>query len=279
MRQLLKKILIALLSIDAVGRFSYWFSTFAWKIKFQRELIERQRTEKPINKLASKLFVNKTVLHGPFKGMKYPGLRSKSSALYPKLLGTYEQELSTSIETFITKNYAQLLDIGCAEGYYAVGMALRLPNLKVYAYDIDPEARKLTSEMATLNGVENRVKVESSCTTDTLKQFDFSKKTLIICDAEGYEKQLFTKECLDNLKTVDLLIETHDFIDISISSTLESLFSSSHQLHIIQSLGDVIKAKTYKVPELEGQNLELRYRMLEEGRRFVDEWLLLRAKS
>jgi len=279
MRALLKKILVAFLSIDAVGRFAYWFSTFAWKIKFQRELIERQRSEKPINDLAEKLFEKKVVLHGPFEGMRYPSLRSKSSALYPKLLGTYEQELSPIIEELIAEKYTQVLDIGCAEGYYAVGMALRMPNVNVFAYDIDAEARSLTTEMAKLNGVDKRVQVEKNCDTETLKNFDFSKRSLIICDAEGYEKHLFTKACLENLKTVDLLIETHDFIDIHISSYLEQLFKHSHELQIIQSTGDVIKAKTYKVKELEGKDLDLRYRMLEEGRRYVDEWLLLKVKA
>lgn len=279
MKKLLKSLFLRTLENDRIGKFTYWFSTFAWKIKYQRELIERQRTEKPTLELAERLFASKTVLHGPFKGMVYPGLRSKSSALYPKLLGTYEQELSATIESYIGKNYEQLLDIGCAEGYYAVGMAMRMPHLRVFAYDIDAEARTLTQAMAKLNRVEDRVKVENSCTSDTLKQFDFTKKTLIISDSEGYEKYLFTSDCIENLKSVDLLIETHDFIDMTISSNLEKLFAATHNLQIIQSTGDVIKAKSYKVQELEGVDIKMRYRMLEEGRRFVDEWLLLTAKN
>src|SRR4051812_23329074 len=103
MKKQIKKAFLLLLENDKIGRFSYRFSTFAWKIKYQRELIERKRNEKEIVELAEAIFSEKVVLHGPFKGMKYPSLRSKSSALYPKLLGTYEMELQSIISEIIEK--------------------------------------------------------------------------------------------------------------------------------------------------------------------------------
>ncbi|MBL7933881.1 MAG: methyltransferase [Bacteroidia bacterium] len=278
MKKTLRKLLIKVLSNDTIGRWAYKFSSFAWQIKFQRELIERSRVEDEIEKTAKELFKDMTVLNGTFKGMKYPSMRSRNSSLYPKLLGSYELELQPAFEEIISKQYDQILDVGCAEGYYAVGLAMRIPKATVYAYDIEAEARDLTGKMAKLNGVADRVKIESSCTTQTLASFPFKGRSIIISDCEGYEKNLFTKDCLANLKNTDLLIETHDFMDVTISTYLEELFSKTHDLEIIRSLGDVIKAKTYKYRELEGLDVKARYRLLEEGRRFTDEWLYLKAK-
>src|SRR6478672_6897407 len=85
--------------------------------------IERQfgSTRNTLMKIAPGLVVQ----HGPFKGMKYPGVNSVGSALIPKLLGSYERELHPLIDSICAGQYDQVVDIGCAEGYYAVGLAMR----------------------------------------------------------------------------------------------------------------------------------------------------------
>ncbi len=276
MKSLIKKILIWLLSFDKIGAFIKWYSITIWKIKYQRELIERRIEEKELNDFAFALFSNKTVLNGPFKDMVYPSMRSKSSSLFSKLIGSYERELEDNFIEIINTKYEQIIDIGCAEGYYAVGFALKMPQVKVFAYDIDKEARELTKQMAVLNHVNDRVMISSNCTAQTLKNFDYTKKTLIISDCEGYERFLFNEVNINSVKNVDLLIETHDWVDITISSNLEELFQSSHEVKIIQSVSDVYKAKNYHYPELKSLSLKEKYRMFEEGRRFVDEWLILK---
>src|SRR3954451_18937011 len=63
------------------------------------------------------------VAHGPFAGMEYlPGLEASSGDLVAKLLGTYERELHPVIEGWIAQPPAHMIDIGSAEGYYAVGL-------------------------------------------------------------------------------------------------------------------------------------------------------------
>lgn len=279
MKKIFKKILLWFLSFDAIGEASKKFSVFAWKIKYQRELLERKETEKHIDQLTQKVFRDKLVLHGPFKGLKYPSMRSKSSSLYSKLIGSYELELEKEFQLIINGGYEQIIDIGCAEGYYAVGFALKMPNVKIFAYDIDAEARALTKKMAELNGVEDQVVVDANCSADTLKNFDYTKKTLILSDCEGYERFLFTSDNIKAFKNVDLIIETHDWVNINISTDLENLFMPSHQVEVIQSVSDNYKAKNYHFPEFQQETLETKYRIYEEGRRFVDEWLILKSKN
>jgi precorrin-6B methylase 2 len=279
MKKVLKSGLIKLLSIDAVGNMSKKLSSFFWKIKYQRDLIERKESEAQIQKLAENLFKDKTVLHGPFQGLKYPGFRSRNSSLNSKLIGSYETELHGVFEEIIKTEYTQILDVGCAEGYYAVGLALKMPKVKVLAYDIEAEARQLTGDMAKLNNVSDRIKIEASCTEETLKNFAFEKRSLIISDCEGYERHLFTEKNLANLKNTDILIETHDWVNINISTNLENLFAKTHDVEIIRSIGDVLKAKHYKYDELANETLETKYRIFEEGRGFTDEWLWIKARK
>src|ERR1044072_5114497 len=76
------------------------------------------------------------VQEGPFKNMVYVP-KSVGSTLVPKLLGSYESELHSTLEEIIDRNYQKIIDIGCAEGYYAVGLALKNPKTKIHAFDTD----------------------------------------------------------------------------------------------------------------------------------------------
>lgn len=93
------------------------------------------------------------VLNGPFSGMRY-GNRAHGSFLMPKLLGTYEMEVHSIMNDVIQNPPRIFIDVGCAEGYYAVGFALKCPDAHVLAFDIAEEARELTKELALANGVE-----------------------------------------------------------------------------------------------------------------------------
>ncbi|MFM7443721.1 MAG: hypothetical protein ACKO2N_07380, partial [Tabrizicola sp.] len=82
------------------------------------------------------------VLDGPFKGMAYP-VRAAEGARAARLLGVYEASLEPVIETIIARPYATVVDIGCAEGYYAVGLARRMGHTQVLAQDVSDEAQAL----------------------------------------------------------------------------------------------------------------------------------------
>lgn len=222
------------------------------------------------------IFRDRHVLHGPFKGMRYPGFTSSGSTLYPKLMGSYERELHSAIESICKTEYSEIINIGCGEGYYAVGLAMRLPSAKIFAFDTDPEAVSRTQEMARINKVENQLITGSFCTTAFLRDFNFMKKGLIICDCEGYEKSLFD-ESIDRLTNCDLLIETHDFIDLSISTKLINTFGPSHRVESILSIDDITKAKSYNFPEAVGLDLAERKELYKEGRPTIMEWLFLTA--
>src|SRR5262245_23148239 len=89
---------------------------------------------------------NCTVASGPFQGMRY--LRfSHASAYIPKLLGIYERELAPCIKRAVEQRPRLVVDLGAAEGYYAIGMARRLPCAQVLAFETVAESRDAVREM------------------------------------------------------------------------------------------------------------------------------------
>jgi hypothetical protein len=166
-----------------------------------------------------------------------------------------------------------VIDIGCAEGYYAVGIAKMLPKSKIIAADRSSQARKLCEELAMLNECEN-VTVTGTIDSQRLVQYDLNN-ALIICDCEGYEKNLFIPQIIPHLLHTTLIIETHDFVDPSISKYLETLFENTHQIKVVSSIDDVQKVKYYSYPELDAFNYKDKKEIISEYRPSIMEWLIL----
>ncbi|MFM6172318.1 MAG: methyltransferase domain-containing protein [Sphaerospermopsis kisseleviana] len=244
-----------------------------------REFIQSASDWEAADQCAREIVKDMRVLNGPFKNMMYPAYASVGSTLTPKLLGSYESEIASLVEDLTRYNYAQVIDIGCAEGYYAVGFALRNPDIAVFAYDISPSAREQCEAMARANGVDSRVFINSYCTPETLLTFPYQGQTLIIADCEGYEKYLFTEQVVRVLKNVDVLIESHDFLDIEITSLLVSRFQNSHATYVYKSEDDIDKAYNCKIDQLSGLPLSVKKVLLSEGRPSVMKWLFFASRK
>jgi ribosomal protein L11 methylase PrmA len=171
------------------------------------------------------------VLHGPFRGLEYSSGILESHHAVPKLLGSYELELHGVINDALSRKFDTVIDIGCAEGYYAVGFAKALAA-RVYAFDTERGERRLCQEMARLNGVSNRLYVGGWCDRSVLKELILGR-TLIFSDCEGYEVELFNPNTVQILGAVDLLIEVHDSLVPDGTETLTRRFESSHRVQRI----------------------------------------------
>lgn len=177
------------------------------------------------------------VQDGPFRGMRYvPELldseKPREHALLPKVLGSYEAELHSVLMEALGRDYKRIVNIGCSEGYYAVGLSLRVPHAHVFAFDTDPTARRLCREMAVLNGVEERVTVASECTTNDLQTLAVGR-TLVICDCEGCELELLRPDLAPGLSACDLVVELHDGVDPTISRVVPGRFTATHDVRLL----------------------------------------------
>jgi precorrin-6B methylase 2 len=247
-------------------------------VRMLRFLVERDRNsgqpsleEKFLNNRIPDLVVR----HGPFRGMRYPQARSVGSMVVPKLIGSYEKEIHPFLDRICGVPYTAIVDVGCAEGYYAIGLAMRISNATVYAFDTNIEAIVLCRAMAELNGVSDRLVTGEFCSPETLASLDLGSRALIVSDCEGYEGKLFTRPTVEALANHDVLVEVHDFLDIELSSSLREVFSETHEIHAVKSVDDVEKARTYVYEELEGFDLASRKILLAENRRAVMDWFFM----
>ena len=171
------------------------------------------------------------VQSGPFKGMEIlPEFSWADGDRLPKLLGSYESELHQWISQIPTRHYDTILDIGCAEGYYAVGLARATPSTtQILGYDINPDARRLCAQAAKKNSVADRVKVFGRCSSESLEEtLLHAGRSFALFDCEGAELELLRPDLVPKLQDTDILIECHDFVDRSITDTLYRRLSPTH---------------------------------------------------
>lgn len=168
------------------------------------------------------------ISHGPFAGMEY-AIKATEGARAARLLGCYEASLSPIIEAIVAKGYEKVIDIGCAEGYYAIGLARRIPKAEILARDINPKAQESCLALARLNGVSDRVTVGGEW-----GHADFEictkAKTIVICDIEGAEGALLDPQKAPGLLSADILVEVHDCFHTGLSEVIANRFKSTHDV-------------------------------------------------
>jgi hypothetical protein len=153
-----------------------------------------------------------------------------------KLLGTYEQPLQPYVEDAINRGYSKILNIGCAEGYYAVGMARCMPYIQVLAYDLDEKAQATCRELARKNGVAERLSIGALFNAEDFAHYA-GQDVLVFCDIEGAEKQLLNPELAPALKGMDIIVESHECLVPGITQLLQQRFSHSHHITLVEDNG------------------------------------------
>ncbi|MDO8381151.1 class I SAM-dependent methyltransferase [Phenylobacterium sp.] len=168
------------------------------------------------------------ILNGPFAGMDYVK-DATEGALAPRLLGSYESELHPTIARFAAEGFDCVIDVGCAEGYYAVGLARLMPQVTVYAYDIVEKARIACAELAAKNGVEDRLIIGELFTPTGFEAFA-DRKCLVMMDVEGAEDDLLRPDLSPALAQMSLIVETHDVYKPGVLERLRERFSATHDI-------------------------------------------------
>jgi hypothetical protein len=189
---------------------------------------------KKAKRITNKISPDFTILNGPFKGIKYPTIDISELALVPKIIGSYEGQLIPLINELVHIPYNNIIDVGCAEGYYAVGLAKRLPKSIIHCFDINEFDLNFCKKMAEYNDLFN-LTYNKFCSPDTLINFDYGERSLIFCDCEGYEIELFTDEVIRSLDNTDVLIELHDIHNQIISTEIIKRFAATHNVTIINN--------------------------------------------
>ena len=210
---------------------------------------------------------------GPFTGMKYLDAATEG-ALVPRLLGTYESELHPHLYALAEAGLDCVIDVGCAEGYYAVGLARAMPGATVYAFDIDLNARNKCAELAAINGVSDRVIVGGAFAPDGFEAFA-GRRALVMVDAEGAEVDILQPTLSPALAGMNVIVETHDLYRPGALATMRARFERTHD--IVQVEGG---PKTFEMPPWLAELPQLDQLLaVWEWRARPTPWLVMRPRA
>lgn len=174
----------------------------------------------------------KVVQGGPFAGMVYVDEAVGSNYIH-KLIGSYEAVLHTWFQSIKERNFDNIIDIGCAEGFYLIGLGRWFSNARLVGFEPEAKGRQLARLMYTKNDLTNELVLNREATSQNIAPY-MTKNTLLICDCEGAEFDILNPEVSPSLLDVDtMVVELHDFIKPGIKEELVNRFSETHQISIL----------------------------------------------
>lgn len=101
---------------------------------------------------------------------------------------------------------------------------------------------------------------------------------LIMVDCEGDEMNIFSKINAANFCNSNAIIELHLHLYPEAVAHFSDLFSATHNIEIINSIPDHLKAMTYDFPEIKDLGYHSRHYILAERDVFM-QWILLSSKT
>lgn len=133
------------------------------------------------------------------------------------------------IERLIKIGFDSILNIGCADGYYAIGIAKRIPGARIFAHDINEKAQASCRAFAEINNVSDRVEIGGLFKGVDYDRFSDSK-TWLLMDIEGDERELLDPCSYPILRKMTILVECHDCFVPGLANEIASRFAHSHSV-------------------------------------------------
>ncbi len=178
---------------------------------------------------------SQTVVGGPFKGMRYHG-KAACGVAAPKMMGVYESELAPWLQKWSAIPFQNIINIGAAEGYYAVGCAMLWSHATVTAFESSEEGRRLLTCNVELNRLQSRVKIMGHCGQEELQASMLNgQPSLVIVDVEGSESHLLKPGKIPALANAHIIVEIHDYVDDRLGDTVSSQLKSSHVIEEVRT--------------------------------------------
>jgi hypothetical protein len=167
--------------------------------------------------------------------MRYHG-DAVCGAAAPKIMGVYESELASCLLKWSAIPFQHVINVGAAEGYYAVGCAMLWPKASVTAFESTEQGRTLLARNVKLNGLQSRIKIMGHCDQEQFRAAIGNGQTsLVIVDVEGAEGQLLNSETIPGLANTHIIVEIHDFIDDRLGEIVSSRLKSSHVVEEVRT--------------------------------------------
>ena len=169
-------------------------------------------------------------LGGPFAGMKHVRCGFGGCTIN-RLLGLYESELHESVDRLRRWRPDRIVNIGAAEGYYAVGLTNLMPNAAVIAFEGDEFARFLLRKAVAANDLAENVEIRGWCGISSLESaLDGYSRPSLFVDCEGFEDELLDPIKVPALRHAAIIVELHDMFVPGVDETIRERFEKTHEI-------------------------------------------------
>jgi hypothetical protein len=221
---------------------------------------------------------NGIIQNGPFTGLKLTKQTNISrGVLAMKIFGLYEEAVIEELLKWGPFN--DVIDIGAADGYFPLGMLKAGLAKRTICFAATKKGQASILANSNLNGCNDKVVVFGAADDELLEKIHTAsfnpKKSLIICDIEGGEFEIFSKEFFQSVHGAIIIIELHDRIQgksLVLRDELISLLPSDYSHNIIKS-----KPVSWGgISDLEALHDIDRSLVTSEGRKTLGEWLVAR---
>lgn len=222
----------------------------------------------------NELFGN-IVAHGYFSGMSLPKeVWWTENDRFIKLLGFYEEHVIKKLAE-LGKQYKHFIDIGGADGYFAVGVLHGKLFERCTCFEISPKGREVIYKNAKLNNVLQKITIEQEGNRETIKSIVSTHgPSVVLCDIEGAEFDLFDECLLNTLSDSTIIIELHDDVMSCASNARSDLIMRAKEKFDVTYLPRQTPNMN-NIPEITNWSDIKRYLALDECRPRKMDWLLL----
>jgi len=251
-------------------------STREDRARWREETIRQRQKRVSLEVFA---LLNGMVQYGPFKGLRliedpWWGHLDLGS----QCLGLYEKEILNFIENIQPGQFSTFLDIGAADGYYAVGILFSGKIKQSICFERTDKGRKAIQKNWIANGSKGRLRVEgiaNRTTLSSLTDYDL-EKALILIDIEGDEFELLDYDVLYMLRRSTILLEIHNWV-VGFEEKYKKLLSNLDRLFSIEII-ERVDRQVEKFNELRDFTDDNRLLLVSERRPCLMRFLQLTPK-
>ena len=219
---------------------------------------------------------NFIVQYGIFKNLKMNhDISWGRGDIASKIYGFYENKIQQKLKDI---NNPILIDIGAADGFFAIGSLKSKICEFCYAFEETKTSRENLSKTAKINNVQNKLSIIGKVTKDNFftllpSKINFSEVT-ILCDIEGGEFDFFSDEILATIRCSNIIIEIHKNHNKNLEIDLLERVKKYFDVSII-----IDNDKNFEsVSELHALNDIDRNLICSEGRSYIGKWWHLSPK-
>jgi hypothetical protein len=190
-------------------------------VRYQRRRDREHGRERDGQQFAS--LYGDRVLRGPMKGASYHPDGNEADL---KLAGAYELEIQPWLEEALQHRPRVFLDVGAADGYYAVGVAATA-GIRTVAYELAKSQRERLTSLARATNV--RVEVRGMATSEALSDEELDG-ALVLVDVEGAEGDILSEVAVRHLSTATVIVELHERSRPGVTELLRQRFDRTHSV-------------------------------------------------